>query len=114
MEKEKEIPQHILDYCKKTQDSVLEPNVIRTRNITKLGLDTLMEKNLIEWSSSVYHEDTYLYMEGLIRWGSNNIWLYFNKIDNDPTYKLYILTFANQDILMLLRGLNKFFTIDRL
>ena len=86
----------------------------RTRNITKLGLDTLMEKNLIEWSSSVYHEDTYLYMEGLIRWGSNNIWLYFNKIDNDPTYKLYILTFANQDILMLLRGLNKFFTIDRL
>jgi hypothetical protein len=112
MEKEKEIPQHILDYCKKTQDSVLEPNVIRTRNITKLGLDTLMEKNLIEWSSSVYHEDTYLYMEGLIRWGSNNIWLYFNKIDNDPTYKLYILTFANQDILMLLRGLNKFFTIE--
>ncbi len=73
-----------------------------------------MEKNLLEWSSSVYHEDTYLYMEGLIRWGSNNIWLYFNKIDNDPTYKLYILTFANQDILMLLRGLNKFFTIDRL
>jgi hypothetical protein len=45
MEKEKEIPQHILDYCKKTQDSVLEPNVIRTRNKTKLGLDTLMEKN---------------------------------------------------------------------
>jgi hypothetical protein len=114
MEKEKEIPQHILDYCKETENSVLEPNIIRTRNITKLGLDTLMGKNLIEWSSSVYHEDTYLYMEGLIRWGSNNIWLYFNKIDNDPTYKLYILTFANQDILMLLRGLNKFFTIDRL
>jgi hypothetical protein len=114
MEKEKEIPQHILNYCKETENSVLEPNIIRTRNITKLGLDTLMEKNLIEWSSSVYHEDTYLYMEGLIRWGSNNIWLYFNKIDNDPTYKLYILTFANQDILMLLRGLNKFFTIDRL
>ena len=114
MEKEKEIPQHILNYCKETENSVLEPNIIRTRNITKLGLDTLMEKNLIEWSSSVYHEDTYLYMEGLIRWGSNNIWLYFNKIDNDPTYKLYILTFANQDILMLLRGLNKFFTIDKI
>ena len=103
-----------MNYFKETENSVLEPNIIRTRNITKLGLDTLMEKNLIEWSSSVYHEDTYLYMEGLIRWGSNNIWLYFNKIDNDPTYKLYILTFANQDILMLLRGLNKFFTIDRL
>ena len=53
MEKEKEIPQHILNYCKETENSVLEPNIIRTRNITKLGLDTLMEKNLIEWSSSV-------------------------------------------------------------
>ena len=45
MEKEKEIPQHILDYCKETENSVLDPNIIRTRNITKLGLDTLMEKN---------------------------------------------------------------------
>lgn len=113
MEKEKEIPQHILDYCKKIQDSVLEPNVIRTKNITKLGLDTLMEKNLIEWSSSIYYEGIYQYVEGLIRWGKNNVWLYFKKIDNDSTYKLYILTFKNQDVVMLLRGLNKYFTIDR-
>jgi hypothetical protein len=52
-------------------------------------------------------------MEGLIRWGKNNVWLYFKKIDNDSTYKLYILTITNQDVLMLLRGLNKYFTIDR-
>jgi hypothetical protein len=114
MEKEKEIPQHILDYCKETEKSVLEPNIIRTRNITKLGLDTLMEKNQLEWSSSVYHEDNYHYMEGLIRWGKNNVWLYFNKIDSDSTYKLYILKFTNQEVLMLLRGLNKYFTIDRI
>jgi hypothetical protein len=113
MEKEKEIPQHILDYCKEIQESLLEPNVIRTRNITKLGLDTLMEKNILEWSSSVYYDDGYHYMEGLIKWGKNNVWLYFKKIDNDSTYKLYILTFTNQDVVMLLRGLNKYFTIDR-
>jgi len=113
MEKEKEIPQHILDYCKEIENSVLEPNVIRTRNITKLGLDTLMEKNVTEWSSSVHYEDVYRYMEGLIRWGKNNVWLYFNKNDNDSTYKLYILTFKNQEVVMLLRGLNKYFTIDR-
>jgi len=113
MEKEKEIPQHILDYCKEIQDSLLEPNVIRTRNITKLGLDTLMEKNILEWSSSIHYDDVYHHMEGLIRWGKNNVWLYFNKIDNDSTYKLYILTFKNQDVVMLLRGLNKYFTIDR-
>ena len=114
MEKEKEIPQHILDYCKETENSVLEPNIIRTRNITKLGLDTLMEKNILEWSSSIHYDDVYNYMEGLIRWGKNNVWLYFKKIDNDSTYKLYILTFKNQDVVMLLRGLNKYFTIDRI
>jgi hypothetical protein len=102
-----------LDYCKEIQESLLEPNVIRTRNITKLGLDTLMEKNILEWSSSVYYDDGYHYMEGLIKWGKNNVWLYFKKIDNDSTYKLYILTFTNQDVVMLLRGLNKYFTIDR-
>ena len=114
MEKEKEIPQHILDYCKETENSVLEPNIIRTKNITKLGLDTLMEKNLLEWSSSVYYDDEYHYMEGLIKWGKNNVWLYFKKIDSDSTYKLYILTNTGQDLLMLLNGLNKYFTIDRL
>ena len=114
MEKEKEIPQLILDYCKETENSVLEPNIIRTRNITKLGLDTLMEKNILEWSSSVYYDDGYHYMEGLIRWGKNNVWLYFKKIDNDSTYKLYILTNTDQNLLMLLNGLNKYFTIDRL
>ncbi len=114
MEKEKEIPQHILDYCKKIRDSVLEPNVIRTKNITKLGLDTLMEKNLIEWSSSIYYEGIYQYVEGLIRWGKNNVWLYFKKIDNDSTYKLYILTYTDQNLIMLLTGLNKFFTIDKI
>ena len=63
MEKEKEIPQHILDYCKEIENSILEPNVIRTRNITKLGLDTLMEKNLIEWSSSIHYEDERITVE---------------------------------------------------
>ena len=114
MEKEKVIPQHILDYCKEIENSILEPNVIRTRNITKLGLDTLMEKNQLEWFSSIHDEDVFHYMEGLIRWGKNNVWLYFKKIDNDSTYKLYILTVRNQDVLMLLRGLNKYFTIDSL
>ena len=45
MEKEQEIPQHIVDYYKSTNNSVLNPTTIRTRNVTKLGVDTLIEKN---------------------------------------------------------------------
>ena len=113
MEKEQEIPQHILDYYKSTNDSVLNPTIVRTRNVTKLGLDTLIEKNGLEWSTSVF-QDTYNYMEGLIRWGKNSVWLYFKKIDNDSTYKLYILTNKDQNLTMLINGLNKYYTIDRL
>lgn len=113
MEKEQEIPQHIVDYYKSINNSVLNPTTIRTRNVTKLGVDTLIEKNGLVWSSSIF-DDAYYYMEGLIRWGKNPVWLYFNKIDNDSTYKLYILTNEDQNLMMLINGLNKYFTIDRL
>ena len=113
MEKEQEIPQHILDYYKSTNDSVLNPNIIRTRNMTKLGVDTLIEKNGLDWSSSIFDE-VYYYMEGLIRYGKTPVWFYFKKIDNDSTYKLYILTNKDQNLTMLINGLNKYYTIDRL
>jgi hypothetical protein len=113
MEKEQEIPQHVLDYYKSTNDSVLNPTIVRTRNVTKLGLDTLIEKNGLEWSTSIFDE-VYYYMEGLIQYGKTPVWFYFKKIDNDSTYKLYILTNKDQNLTMLLNGLNKYFTIDRL
>ena len=113
MEKEQEIPQHILDYYKSTNDSVLNPTIVRTRNVTKLGLDTLIEKNGLEWSTSIFDE-VYYYMEGLIQYGKTPVWFYFKKIDDDSTYKLYILTNKDQNLTMLLNGLNKYFTIDRL
>ena len=113
MEREQDIPQHIIDFYKSKYGSVLNPNIIRTRNITKQGIDTLIEKNGLEWSSSLYDE-TYYYMEGLIQWGKNHLWFYFKKIDNDSTYKMYILTDKDRDITMLMNGLNKYFTIDRI
>lgn len=113
MEKEQDIPQHILDFYKTKNDSVLNPNIIRTKNITKQGIDTLIEKNGIEWSSSIY-DDKYYYMEGLIQWGKNNVWFYFKKIDSDSTYKLYILKEKDKELTLLINGLNKYFTIDRI
>ena len=113
MEKEQEIPQHIIDFYKTENNSVLNPTVIRTRNITKQGIETLIEKNGLLWSSSFY-DDNYYYIEGLIQWGKNHLWFYFKKIDNDSTYKLYILTNEDQNLTMLINGLNKYFTIDRL
>jgi len=113
MEKEQEIPEHVLDFYKLKNDTVLYPNIIRTRNMTKLGVDTLIEKNGLEWSSSIFDE-VYYYTEGLIQWGKNSVWFYFKKIDNDSTYKMYILTNKDQNLTMLMNGLNKYFTIDRL
>lgn len=113
MNKEQEIPQHILDFYKVNCNSVLNPVIIRTRNITKTGIETLIEKNGLEWSSSVYDEK-YHYIEGLIQWGKNHLWFYFKKINDDSTYKMYILTDKDRDISLLINGLNKYFTIDRI
>ena len=38
----------------------------------------------------------------------------FKKIENDSTYKVFILTTDLNQISMLLMGLNKFFTIDKI
>ena len=113
MDKDKLIPDHVFDTFKNNFKTESHPNIIRTRNMTKLGVDTLIEKNGLEWSSSIFDE-VYYYTEGLIQWGKNSVWFYFKKIDNDSTYKMYILTNKDQNLTMLMNGLNKYFTIDRL
>jgi hypothetical protein len=113
MEKESILPDYVTDKYKLLFNGFSFPNIVRTRNITKTGLDTLIEKNELKWSYSHYITG-YEYIEGLISWGSNPVLIYFKKLDNDNTYKIYVLTNNIDNLNMLLIGLNKFFTIDKL
>jgi len=115
MEEIEEIPKHIFERFMKTFDKKFIPNTVRTKNINAVGLKTLIEKNTLVWSNSIY-DTIYTYIDGLVIWGSlsSEVFVYFKKVDSDNTYKIYILTDDNSKVDMLLIGLNKFFTIDKI
>jgi hypothetical protein len=113
MEKETILPDYVIEKYKTLFKSFPFPNIVRTRNITKTGLEQLIEKNEIIWSYS-YYITCYEYFEGIVSWGINPVLIYFKKLENDNTYKLYVLTNNLDNLDMLLIGLNKFFTIDKL
>jgi hypothetical protein len=114
MDKDKLIPDHVFDTFKNNFKTESHPNIIRTRNITKDGLDILINKNKVLWSSTIYDVGEFNYVAGTVKWGSNEVLVYFEKIINETTYKLFILTLNIDSISMLLSGLNKFYTIDKI
>jgi hypothetical protein len=113
MEKEPILPDYVTDKYKLLFNSLPFPNIVRTRNITREGLYSLIEKNELKWSYSNFVQ-VHDYIEGIISWGKTPTLLYFSKVQNEDTYKLQILTNNLDNIKMLLVGLNKFFTIDKI
>ena len=54
-------------------------------------------------------------MDGVITWGNNNkVMINFKKIENSLCYGIIILTDDLENISLLLMGLNKFYTIDKI
>lgn len=107
------IPDHVFKTYKHKFNLELYPNIVRTRNITKEGLDLLISKNILLWSQSIY-TDTYNYIEGIITWGKENVIVYFKRVDNDNSFNIFILNDKQESINLLLKGLNKYFTIDQI
>ena len=113
MRKDKIIPEHVFDLYEQEFELKKIPNIVRPKNITYKGLETLIEKNNLIWSSSIFDKG-YNYLEGVIKWGSNTVFIYFIRLEHDTTYKIYILTDSLKNIDMLLIGLNNHHTIDKL
>jgi hypothetical protein len=113
MENKSLIPEKIFEIYKNKFESDIHPNIIRLKNITQKGIDTLIEKNKLEWSYSIF-DNGFMFQEGLITWGDFLVLIYFQKIENDSSYKIFILTDKLADVDLLIVGLNKFFTIDKI
>jgi hypothetical protein len=114
MEEKKEfkIPEHIIErYVKQNADY---PSTIQTRNVIFDCVDQLKLKNKTLWSSSYYDGDVTYIKDGLLKYGSDDVMLFFSGINNERVYRLFILynTDNPNNVFLLLRGLNKFFTID--
>ena len=113
MENKNLVPEKVFEIYKKKFKYDLHPNIIRLKNITQLGINTLIEKNKLEWTYSIF-DVSHKFQEGLISWGDNQVLNYFQKIENDSSYKIFILTDKLTQVDLLIVGLNKFFTIDKI
>jgi len=109
------IEDNIIEMYKNSFPEILYPNIVKTKNITKEGLDLLINKNKLYWSYSKYYDNVFDYMDGVITWGNNNkVMINFKKIENSLCYGIIILTDDLENISLLLMGLNKFYTIDKI
>ena len=61
MENNKLIPDHVFETFRDKFKTKTYPNIIRTRNITKDGLNVLIDKNKVVWSFTVYYDDEFNY-----------------------------------------------------
>lgn len=113
MEEKETLPEHIFDRYKRHFGKQQKPSIIKTRNVIKNGIDTLVTKNRLLWSFSIY-DNGYNHVEGIVHWGSSQVYVYFKKLENENTYKLYIISDNLEIVNPLLVGLNNFFTIDKI
>lgn len=113
MEDKEFLPEHVFERYKTIFKKEQKPSIIKTRNIIKDGIDILITKNKLLWSFSIY-DNGYEHIEGIVHWGSNDVYVYFKKLENENTYKLYIISDNLERVNPLLVGLNKFFTIDKI
>jgi len=107
------VPEHVFERYKEVFNFNYLPNIVRTKNITKDGLDILISKNNLIWSTSIFTDD-YNYIEGMVTWGKEKVLIYFKRVDNDNSFIIFLLTDTLDSLTLLIKGLNKYFTIDQI
>jgi hypothetical protein len=115
MEEKKEfiIPDFIFDKYINIYEEY--PCITTTKNVLKTGIDLITQKNEIIWSKTFYDGYNEKINEGLINYNEKNkIMIYFNRYENEDVYRLFVFsTTKNKEMVyFLIKGLNKYFTID--
>ena len=117
MEEKKEfkIPDHVINtYIKKYEQY---PCITQTRNVIYSGVDLLLKKNKLEWFNNLFDGENTFLKEGFIDYSATyKIMIYVSMVKNEKIYRNFILsTTENKNNLdLLLKGLNKFYTIDNI
>jgi hypothetical protein len=111
--KEFKIPEHIIDIFKKKYE--LYPCFIKTRNVVEGGIDVLTKKNKIVWFDKIFDGKNTHIKGALIDYSvSNKIMIYVKAKESEKVYELVILSSDESGVSvdLLLKGLNKYYTID--
>ena len=107
------VPVHVIDSFIKKYD--LFPCFTQTRNITVEAINVLTKKNKMIWFSKVFDGQNTHIKEALIDYSTNyKIMIYVKSKESEKIYKLIILSLEDSGVNVdfLLKGLNKFYTID--
>jgi len=107
------LPEHIIDFFIKKYDTY--PCITQTRNVTSSAIDLLTKKNKLLWFYNNFNGEQTILKDGLIDYSATyKIMIYVSMVENEKVYKLFVIsTIENQiNVDLLLKGLNKFYTID--
>lgn len=107
-----ELPECVIETFK--NDFGLVPSETFVGNIKKDGIDILLKKNEVIWFKRIISSDMELYEEGLIKYGANKLYIYFNKNEEELIYKLSILSVGKSDdstLKILINGLKQYLTL---
>jgi hypothetical protein len=107
------VPDHIIDfYSEKYQ---FYPCFTQTKNVIAEAVNVLTKKNKIVWFNKLFNGNENTIREALIDYSSNyKIMIYVKSKEKENVYKLVILSSEDGGVNVdfLLKGLNKFYTID--
>jgi hypothetical protein len=107
-----ELPECAIEIFKKEFET--HPSETFVGNIKKDGIDILLKKNEVVWFKRMISSGIELYGEGLIKYGTNKLYIYFNKNEDESIYKLSILSVGKSDdatLKILINGLKQYLTI---
>jgi hypothetical protein len=107
------VPKHISEIFNKKHN--LYPCFIQTRNVTLEAINVLTKKNKIIWFNKIHSDNQFYIKQALIDYSSvYKIMVFVDAKDNEKIYKLIILCSEDNgtNVDLLIKGLNKFYTID--
>lgn len=110
-----EIPNHVIDIFSKKYE--MYPCITQTRNVIYSAIELLLKKNKLIWFNNLSDGEKTILREGVIDYSTTyKIMIYCSKIQNEQIYKLFIFSTTENKINLdlLLKGLNKFYTIDNI
>lgn len=117
MEEKKDfkVPDHVINsYIEKYGQY---PCITQTKNVIYSGIELLLKKNKLLWFNNFSDGENTILREGLIDYSSTyKMIIYISIVKNEKIYRNFILstTEYKNNMDLLLKGLNKFYTIDNI
>jgi hypothetical protein len=70
---------------------IIKPSTLETGFFSLDGLDTILKNNKLIWSNRELKNGFSIYKNGIIKFKSSDIMLYFTKRNNESSYKFFFM-----------------------